>query len=340
MRLSAIAAAAAVTCMLGATAGRAEETVSFATSSTSMLNLPLYVADVMGHFEENGVKPDIIQFSKGGATALAAVISRNADIYIGSTASAIRAVKSGTDAVIIGAVMTEYSLNVVVSREVAEKNGITADSPLDARLKVLRGLTIGVTGAGSATSQIARYDLASAGYDPDRDARIAYVGSGGSMLGALASGNVNAIIGASPTVDIALVKQGGVTLINGNRGEHPGLKGLPQLSLVTTHSWLKDKPDNARAVVIALTAAMADIHGDDATVATAMEKVRAKYFPDIDKDVFASAWKNVTPAFPVSMAFPADGVQRNIDFLNEFSDEKVSIDAGMTVFTNDYIPKP
>lgn|GEM_PF-724438 len=318
------------------TPAKAPEKVSFSMSSTSMLNLPVYVADVMGYFKNHGIEPNFIQFHKGGATALAAVISGNVNLYIGSTGSAIRAVQSGTDAVIIGTVMSEISLNIVMSGKAAQQRHVTADTPVQQRIAALKGLKIGVTGAGGATHQVIQYALKSAGMDPTRDATLAFVGSGADMLGAMSSGNVDAIVGANPTSDMAILQHHGVLLVNGTTGEYPGLKGMAQLVAVTTHRWANKNPELARRTMASVQDGQRAIRNPDVTN-QARELVHKKYFSGIDKDVFDSAWKNVIPAFPDSPRFSLEQVTRNIDFLNAFSEDKYEVDAAR-VYSEKYLP--
>lgn len=314
---------------------KASDKVSFAMSSTSMLNLPLYAADVMGYFGKHGIDGEIIKFNKGGSTALAAVISGSTDVYIGATSSAIRAVQNGTDAVIIATVMSEFPLNIVVSKKAAAEHDITAETPIEQRIAALKGMRIGVTGAGSATHQIVQYALSTAGLDPTRDATIAFVGSGADMLAALASGNVDAVVGANPTSDIAVVQQDGMLLVNGTAGEYPGLKGIAHLVAVTTRSWAVKNPDLTRRVVASIHDGQAAIRDPNITE-QARDLVHKKYFESIDKKVFDLAWTNVIPAFPESPRFSANEITRNIDFLNAFSEEKYEVDAEK-VYTNEYV---
>jgi hypothetical protein len=66
--------------------------------------------------------------------------------------------------------------------------------------------------------------------------------------------------------------------------------------------------------------------------------VHAKYFPQLDKAVFESAWESVRPAVARSPEIAPDAMQRNVDFLREFSDQKYTI-APDSVYTNAYLPK-
>ena len=77
---------------------------------------------------------------------------------------------------------------------------------------------------------------------------------------------------------------------------------------------------------------------DETTTTRARDLVREKYFPQLDKAVFDHAWQSVRPAIAKGPKIAPDAMQRNIDFLKEFSDQKYTI-APDAVYTNAYLPK-
>ena len=108
---------------------------------------------------------------------MAAVLGGDMDVYIGSTSAALRAATQTEDAVIAGALMTEYASNVVMRGEIARERGLDEDSTVrGASGGSRRGLNIGVTGAGSGTHQLALFMLTQAELDPERDATVVFVG--------------------------------------------------------------------------------------------------------------------------------------------------------------------
>jgi NitT/TauT family transport system substrate-binding protein len=314
----------------------ARDKIVFTSSSVSMLNLPIYTADVMGYFNEQKIAPEIVVLKTGGATALAAVLSGNANVYIGSPSTALGAANKGADAVVFGAIMTEVALNIVVHKAAAEKAGLTATSPILDCFRALKGLKIGVTGAGSATHQVAQYALKAAGLNPERDATIVFVNSNEDMSAAYMSKRVDAVVTANPASD-QLVKDGSFLLVNGAAGAYPALKGMAHIVLVGRKRWISVEPERTTRLLAAIKSAELAIH-DDETAAKARGLVHAKYFPQLDKAVFESAWESVRPAIARSPEVAPDAMQRNVDFLREFSDQKYTI-APDSVYTNAYLPK-
>jgi NitT/TauT family transport system substrate-binding protein len=321
----------------GGSALGAQTKVRFTTSSTSMLNLPIYVADVMGYFDEEDITPEIIVFKSGGATALAAILGRNADIYIGAPSTTLSAASRGGDVMAFGAVMTEFALDIVVNPTTAKKLKISPDALIAGRFRALKGMKIGVTGAGSATHQVAQYALRLGGLDAERDATIVFVSSSEDMLAAFRAGRVDAIVGASPGSQQMLL-DGAMILAEGAKGVYPDLVGLAHIVLVASKRWLGDSPDRARRVLRAIGRAQSAIHDAQAGTA-ARDKVHAKYFAQLDKALFDLSWDSVRSAIPKSPRIADDALLRNLSFVNQYSDQKLSV-APERVYTNEYLPAP
>jgi NitT/TauT family transport system substrate-binding protein len=320
----------------GPVAAAAQDKVVFTSSSVSMLNLPIYAADVMGYFGEQKIAPQIVVLKNGGATALAAVLGGNADVYIGAPSSALGAANKGADAVVFGGIINEVALNIVVHKALAEKLGLGAASPILDRFRALKGLKIGVTGAGSATHQIAQYALKAAGLNPERDATIVFVNSNEDMNAAYQSKRIDAVVTASPASD-QLIKEGSFLLADGSGGAYPTLKGMAHVVLVGKKRWISAVPERTTRLLTAIQSAELAIH-DDGTTAKVRDLVHDKYFTQLDRKVFESAWDNVKPAIALTPEIASDAIQRNIDFLKEFSDQKYTI-APNAVYTNAYLPR-
>ena len=313
----------------------AQDKVVFTTSSTSMLNIPVYVADVMGDFAEQKIVPEFVVLKSGGATAMAAVLGGNADIYIGAPSTALGAANRGGDVVVFGAILTEFALDIVIQKEVATAKGLTAASTIAERFAALNGLKLGVTGAGSATHQIAQYVLRTAKLDPERDATLVFVSSSEDMQAAFVSKRVDGIVTANPSSEM-LVRDGSFLLVNGAAGNYPALKGLAHIVLVGSKRWVAADPNRTTRVLRAIESAQRALRDPQQNV-TARDRVHAKYFPGFDKAVFDAAWENTRQAIPATTRLADDAIARNMAFVKEFSDQKFKI-AAEAVYTNAYAP--
>src|SRR5258707_11247250 len=112
---------------------------------------------------------------------------------------------------------------------------------------------------------------------------------------------------------------------------------MAQVVLVGKRRWISAVPDRTTRLLAAIQSAEFAIH-DDKTTGKARDLVHDKYFTQLDKKVFESAWENVKPAIARSPEIAPDAIRRNVDFLREFSDQKYTI-APDAVYTNAYLPK-
>ena len=313
-----------------------QDEVNFAMPSVGMLYLPVYVADEMGYFEEAGIDANLQVFKAGGGTSMAAVLGGDMDVYIGSTSAALRAASKDTNAVIIGALMTQYASNVVMRGEFAREKGLTADSTVEERLAALEGARIGVTGAGSGTHQLALYMLTEAGLDPERDATVVFVGGSNEILAAFSRDRIDAFTLSNPTSDTAIAKYDGFLLFNTAAGQLPALDGHLYISVNTRQGWIDENPELAKRMMGAIQRAQTAMH-DPALTEEIRDRVYEANFPRVDKALFDQAWVSVLPAYPKSPEITRGQMERVVNFLNTFSENKLDgldIDAA---FTNDML---
>lgn len=322
-----------------ATAGAAlaeDKVVRVATSTTGMLYLPLYVGDVMGYFKEEGL--DVQTQTMKSSAIMAAVIGGDVDIYPGTASAAMRAVEKGADVRVFGALLTQYASNMVLQGDKAKELGLTADSSFEDRVKALKGLTIGVTGAGSGTHQLALYLLRHAGLDPDKDATIVFVGGSREVLAAFGQKRIDAFILSNPTSDTAIMENGGFSMFDMVGGAVPELNGYPYIVLIAQNEWLSADPERSTAMLRAIGKAQAAIK-DPAMTNDVRDKVYEAYLSQFDKALFDAAWANVSQAYPTSPAIDAKTLTMAVDYLNEVSDDKYDASLVDKTLNDEYVKK-
>jgi NitT/TauT family transport system substrate-binding protein len=315
---------------------QAADRVNFAMPSIGMLYLPVYVAEQMGYFADADIDANLQVFKAGGGTSMAAVLGGDMDVYIGSTSAALRAASQDTNAVIIGALMTQYASNVVMRGEFAKEKGLTESSTVEERLAALEGALIGVTGAGSGTHQLALYMLNEAGLDPERDATVVFVGGGSEILAAFSRDRIDAFTLSNPTSDTAIAQYNGFLLFNTAAGQLPALDGHLYISVNTRQQWIDENPEVAKRMMSAIQRAQVAMH-DPAQTEAIRDKVYEAYFPKVEKSLFDQAWTAVLPAYPTSPHISREQMERVVTFLDTFSERKLDgldIDAA---YTNDML---
>jgi len=328
-KLSCLAACAA---LLAAWPANAQSNrVVVAQGTDSLIFLAGYVAKAKGYFAEEGLEGDVRVF-RGGVQALAAVMSKDADVYLGPPSTAMKAIKAGQDVTVFGNVMDQIPTNIVIQGSIAKAKGISKDSPILDRVKALKGLTIGVNAAGSAPEQVLQYTLRTAGLDPEKDVKIVPAGAGAALIGSFEQKRIDGFAFSSPASDIAIDKFGGLMVVNYGKGEYEPLRGFLYLGLIARTDWLNENPDRAARTVRAFGKALKLIRDkpDEARAAA------RTFFKDMDEAAFNQGFAANAAAMPDNPRVDRHSVELNRDFAQTV--EKIQLDVNIDrVYTNRFV---
>ncbi len=110
------------------------------------------MADKEGFFDDAGVNVKLISSSSGNA-ALQAAIGGNGEIVASGMSNNVLAAAKGHPLNFFATMVSRLPNNIIISKSVAKKKGITLSSPLSKKIAALKGLTIGITEPGSVTDR-------------------------------------------------------------------------------------------------------------------------------------------------------------------------------------------
>ena len=158
--------------------------VSLIYEAIAATNATLWLAEDAKLFEKYGLDTKVVHAR--GAVPVQALVSGSVEFGAFSGSSAIAAVLAGSDLVFVAAKGNFAVMSFWVRR----------DSPIK-MLANLKGKTIGVTRAGSATHTIARIALKSAGLS-ERDVKFLHHGGLPESFASLDQGIVDASLGSPP----------------------------------------------------------------------------------------------------------------------------------------------
>ena len=296
---------------LGAAAASAQPmrfTVTQIVATTSFAFLPVYVAEQMNYFAEEGVDLKTLRTQTTQA-GVAAVANNNAQYYLSTPASGAQAAGRGADVRLFAGLMTQYPGNIVVSKEVAERHRLTEGMNVASRLEILRGLRMAAHSPGSAPDQLLRYVVRAQNMNPDRDLTILPITDTG-ILAALEQKRIDGFSYSSPLADTAVVKQGARILVSAAAGEIRQLAGLLSIVAIGSREWLQKEPEAAAAVVRAMWRGMLLLQNDPAKAREAARKA----FPATDSAVFDLAFETNRKAFGGTPAIARDMMERVLQF--------------------------
>ncbi len=200
----------------------------------------LWMAKEGGFFKENGIEAKLV-YMEGGRLSIQSLVSGSTQFMAGDAVSALTAVASGVDVVLLASAKNILPYVFAVAKEIR-------------RFQDLKGKIVGVSQIGGRAGEIARMVIKNSGLDPDRDVNYLAVGGTMSRLAALAGGRVQA----------APISRGIVPM-----AEDKGLKVLevepiPLIidALWTMRKYADDNPDVINRVVRAYIAGIATIVKD------------------------------------------------------------------------------
>lgn len=251
--------------------------------------LPLTVAERMGYFKQQGLNVEINDFA-GGSRALQALVGGSADVVSGAYEHTIFMQAKGQKIKVIA--LQNDSLGLVIG--VHKSRAAAYKGPKD-----LKGLKVGVTSPGSASTVGLNLFLGKAGLSLN-DVSVIGIGAGGRAVTAVRSGQVDAIANFDPVISM-LERDGDIVSVLDTRNQ----KELDELyagafagsTFYVTAGFIEKNPQTLQAFANAIMAALdwigsasteqivdlvpREFYGDDRAVyTTAMAKYRARFSKD------------------------------------------------------------
>ena len=333
--LISLLAGALLASMLATSAG-AKDRIESIISSYGFQVFPLLVGKELGYFDQEGIDMHVTHVG-GGAKAMAALMGGDVQVILAVPSSVFQARAQGPDVMIFGAVFSQIGSNFVMSKDWANKHGVTDSTPYPEKLKAMKGAVIGVNTSGSGADQVVRFLAKEAKLDPERDMTISAVGTGDVMIASLARGVIQGFLQGSPVGENAIMSHGAMMYINTVKGEVPALDGFLYMSSVARESWLKSNPDVAVRYTRAMQKALDAIH-DPALTNKARDAIHAAYHDKTDRELFNTTWAAHVGAFPKNSTITEAMIQQIVSFTKEF---ETPIDAAVVqaAWTNKYVEK-
>src|SRR5690606_17041704 len=128
---------------------------------------------------------------EGGGAVVQALVSGSIQFGVNDSGSLPILRYQGVDIIAVQSNVNKMTMDFVLRNDVADRLGISRDDPIEDRLRALEGLNLGITSYGAATEVYGRFYLSLAGLDPDTAATMIAIGSGGPMMAALRSGQID-----------------------------------------------------------------------------------------------------------------------------------------------------
>jgi len=183
---------------------------------------------------------------------------------------------------------------VVMSNAALQKTGITADMPVDEKVRRMRGLRIGITGPGSTVDTAVRALFKARGMDPDKEVSLLPLGAPSNMIAAMEKNATDAFAYPAPWPSIAANRGLGKVMIDPFNDQIPEIRGVPFNIVATSRDLIAKDPALVEKIVRVFTRAMKFAKDDP----EGAKRIMRKRFPDLDETVFNTLWASYRKALP------------------------------------------
>jgi NitT/TauT family transport system substrate-binding protein len=295
--------------------------VTIAQPSQSLSFSPVLIADKKGFFRDAGLDVEVVN-AGSGSKAAAAVIGGSAQVGASDLGDMVGAAEKGQDVKIFAGLVSRPTVAVVLRKSVADRLGITEQTPVEQRVRALKGLKMSISTPGSGTDVMLRYLLAAYGVDPERDLEILTTGSVVNSLAAYAQGAADGSSLSSPSTETAVLQNDAVFLVRPALGEVPALKDQLQTGIWANGKWLNDNPDMATALMVSIWRAMDYMRQNPAAAA---DLVHQEAWKDTDQKVFDLAWQDNMPTVPETPAVSTEALKGLIAYIGVTEKRTVNI---------------
>lgn len=273
----------------GAPAGSGE-TLVVTLGGQAITWSPVFIADCLGLFADNGLDVDV-QISDG-PTAVAALLSGETILAGTGAPSTINAQREGAPVRMLMTVSAAYGVQIVASNEWLDETGTSLSAPLAERVRAMEGYTGGIQSPGGADDQFYRYLLQEHDLDPDRDFLLQSLSNYNNQVAAIRQGSIDFLAGSPPNGQRA--EGEGIGRIYIDPSEIDGLSNYPYLTLSARDRDIEERPETLHALVRTVAAALAEMRSGSEAARTCVREE----FSDLDDATFDRAYEFVASIAP------------------------------------------
>ncbi|CAM5196046.1 Putative aliphatic sulfonates-binding protein [Castellaniella defragrans] len=302
-----LAAACALACGCGSAmaASGALEPVKVGQTSIGYHSFLINVAEDQKLFQKHGFSAQVVVLN-GDAGTIPALVSGSVEFAMSTSTPLLVANKKGANLLAITPIAA-FPEQIVVSKKVADAKGITQDTPLEAKVKALKGLNVGILDVGGGL-QYTLYSVIDKFGMKRRDVNLVAIKPYSSMISALESGRIDGAAPVVPWGNYVVDQDHGVMVANVWGGEVPGLAGQMFEFLEVRGDWADKHPDAVKRMQAVFKDAMDYVHKDPAGAV----QIAHRLMPKIPIKVLEEGLDN-GKGYPQSTAIPKemfDAMQR------------------------------
>ena len=279
--------------LAGAGAARAQK-ITINQSGQTTTASSIYLASHLGFFKRQGLEVKFV-VTGSGIKSIAPLVTGDTQFCACIVTHPMQANHSGAaETRLIAGITAGYPTKIVMRKQVADRLGLKPELPLADRVRMLKGLKIGISELGASTDQALRLAMVAYGLNPERDAIIIPLSTLQATMPALSNGQVDAA-SLSPPGPEQFVQEGIATLLFDPVGEHvAGLDVALFMGLTAEAGYLAKNRDVAVRVVRAIAEGQVYLQANREASA---KLVKEKEFPNMPQEAFDIAFNGQFPTY-------------------------------------------
>ena len=319
---------AAAVCAVSSTIATAEP-VKITNIGHGYFSAALYVAKQEKIFEKYGLEPDI-SYVQGGALALQATLTKQADVGILSYEHVLTVAAQGKRIVAFYCVANR-PVNNVIGNEALLKGA--EQLSVEDKVKRLKGMRVAMPSAnGSGEKMLGvlarKYNLTLPG-----DIKSVYLGAEApAYVAAFQRDLVDAALPFEPAGVLVQQAGKGRIYLNMMNGEIPEFRDILFMTLATHPDNLKDKPELLRKVAQVFTEATKILKTEPARA----KALLAKEYPNMTAETNEQAYATVSQIWPLTGQMTEAQARATHAYLQPEGPSPIDFPS---TFTNDFLPK-
>lgn len=285
------------------------QTVTVGQPVASLGYLSLDAARIFDTFADVGLELDTAMISGGDTTLLAALDAGDITFAAPGSSSVVQAISLGEEFQIVYSLMSRMSIDLTVSNEFMEAQGVNPDDSLEDRLAALDGITIGVSGLGGAQDRIAQWLGEYAGVVVN----TVNIGPPPAVRAAVEEGQIDGYVLTAPNGQIAEEEGFGQRFIRLGQ-EIEGLDEFHHTVLVVSKSFAEENPEVVVDTVAALASAAEQAVQDPTDLA---ERLHEQEFGELPYEIIGGAVEDLLSGIENQGRMTADSMDFTVQFAAE-----------------------
>ncbi len=299
----------------------------------SLAYFPLFAGIERGLFAKQGLDVEIISTS-GDGPDVDALIAGSVEFTVSTPNRLMTAYEQGKPLWGIINLANRFAIDCWINKEIAAQLDITVATPLERRVKALKGMVVAGTRPGAFTYLLLVGYARRFGLEPQKDLQIVGIGGGPSMIPAVENKQVALACSGSPAPELAISRGKSIMFTDNVAGKDAEFDNFLFQVMYVRPDFAKANPEVVRSMTRGVLEAIAfTLDAPDAEQLPVLKK----YYSGIPEDILSAALKNMKGVFKRDGRITEEEVNKTSKFLIQ-TGALTKMAPAAEITTNQFLP--